>query len=387
MSHGFRDAEDALHEAAVKAAGYDDFGDDSYLEGLRMVLQAYDDAPKLTKLGCKLTMGQLTRCLINRLQTQQGLAADPGVLDHEIRRPIVILGLVRTGSTALHHLIGQDPGLQPLEFWLAAAPQKRPPRSEWAEHPDFKRAEAEIEMIYSRDESLKTVHSMLADGPEECRHLLAQQFTDDSFLVNATIPSYTAWYETVDMEPTYRRHRDAIKLIGATSPDKRWLLKYPVHMRYVGDLLKVYPDACIVQTHRDPASVLSSYSSLIAKFRAAYESELDREEITRSQVELWASAAERAIAVRQHHDPAQFFDLFFEDFNADPLGSVKRIYAHFDQELSDEGERRLEQWAESHRRHSRGKHDYKPADRGVPDQEIWDRFAGYMDHFGMKPGR
>ncbi|MFI5398292.1 MAG: sulfotransferase family protein [Candidatus Binatia bacterium] len=379
----FADSQPALHEEAIRDVGFDDFGDPSYLEGLRVVLDAYDREAKFHPAGRQAARAGLVQALKARLRSQQLLKEHAARLSTEIRRPIFVLGLVRTGSTALHHLLGQDPDTQALEYWLAAHPQPRPPRSQWARLPDFQESAAEIEGMYAFDPSLKSIHLMAPDLAEECRHLLAQSFTDDAFEVNATVPSYTRWYENGHHVASYARHRQLVSLIGSTSPERRWILKYPVHMKHLRALLTVYPDACIVQTHRDPTQVLSSYISLIAGFRAIYEQDIDRTAIAREQLEVWAAGADKAIAVRREHAPAQFFDLYFRDFVADPIGSVKCIYERFGLQLSAEGERRMRQWQESNREH--GKHRHSMEDVGITREEILDRFASYMRYFDLKP--
>jgi hypothetical protein len=189
------------------------------------------------------------------------------------------------------------------------------------------------------------------------------------------------------MLPTYRRHRDLLKLIGSPYPARPWLLKYPVHMRYLDSFLEVYPDACIIQTHRDPASVFPSYLSLITGFRALAEKDIDPREIAHRQVDLWASGAEHAIEVRRTRDPKQFYDLHFADFMADPIQAVKNIHAHFGRELSPAGEEKLRAWHTGNPQHKHGRHEYSRAseDVGIGRGEILERFQRYMDHFGMQP--
>jgi hypothetical protein len=379
----FTESKQQLHDLAIERAGSDDFGDPSYLEGLDVLLKAYDTEAKLNAFGKGAVRESLIGLLVQRLKVQAQLKAAPTVLDIKIKRPIIILGLVRTGSTALHYLMGHDPDMQCLEYWLAQHPQARPSRETWDECKDFQYSSAEIDMMYKADPSLKAIHFMMADGPEECRHLLSQHFTDDAFEVNATIPSYSEWYEQKYLGATYERHRSAIQLIGSNEPDKRWLLKYPVHMRQLDALLAAYPDACVVQTHRDPARVLPSYCSLMAGFRAIYEDNCDPKDMARRQMDLWAKGAEKAIVVRESHDPAQFYDLHFHDFMDDPIGSVKKIYAYFDQELSEEGELRLQDWQENHPQHKHGKHGYSD-EIGFTREDIWKKFGTYMDAYGMQ---
>ena len=384
---GFAQSEERLHAEAAEIAGCDDFGDPSYLEGLRVLLAGYDEEARFNDHGGAMAKQMVLGILVSRLQSQRQLREQPEVLETPIERPLVICGLIRTGSTALHYLMGQDPELQALEYWLGCSPQPRPPREAWSEHPAFKMADAQIQAMYEADPSLKAVHFMSPELPEECRQLMVQEFTDDGFEVNNHLPTYSSWYQQTDMRPTYRRHRDLLKLIGSTCPERPWLLKYPVHMRYLENFLEVYPDACIIQTHRDPASVFSSYLSLITGFRALGEKNINPREIARRQVDLWASGAERAIEVRQGRDPMQFYDLHFADFMADPIEAVRNIQTHFGRELSGPSEDKLRSWHANNPQHKHGRHEYSRAseDVGIERGEIVERFQAYMDHFGMQP--
>jgi hypothetical protein len=383
----FADSRDALHEEARKATGLDDFGDPSYQEGLAILLESLDEDENLSPLGRGIYRGQLVNILATRLRVEARLKDRPDVLDIEVRRPIVITGLVRTGSTALHCLMGQDPGIQKLEYWLAAEPQPRPPRDTWAAHPDFETARKELDFLYDTTPDLMAVHEMKADWPEECRHILQQCFTDDRFETSATLPRYNEWYHGTPHPETYRRHKMLIQLIGSTDPERRWLLKYPVHLRQLGALFDVYPDACIVQTHRDPRTVMASYASFISKIRRMHQREVDTAYIAREQMESWAHAAEAGMRFRDEQGEAQFLDLQFRDFMADPIGSVKHIYAHFDQTLSPEGEKQLQAWQDEHPQGKHGQHTYEKKEIGVSEEEILERFAEYMKRYDLEGER
>jgi hypothetical protein len=379
----FAKSEAALHEEAMRETGLEDFGDPAYLEGLRRVLDGYDCEAKLHEQGRMITRMAITGLLRTRLRSQALLRAHAAAQNDEIRRPIVVLGLVRTGSTSLHHLLGQDPHVNVLEYWLAAHPQPRPPRATWEALPEYQESHAEIEGMYAMDPELRAIHFMRADLAEECRHLLAQSFTDDYFEVNTTLPSYVRWYENTRHPASYRRHRELVKLIGSASPEKRWILKYPVHLKHLADLLEVYPDACVVWTHRDPSKVLASYIDLIAGFRALFERDIDRAAIAREQVEAWASGAERAIEVRKQHDPSQFLDLDFGDSVADPIAAVRRIYDRFDLVLTEDAEKRMRAWMEETPEGKRGR-QHTMEDVGLSRAQVLDRFGAYMRHFGLQ---
>ena len=382
-SPSFAASEAALHEEAVALAGSDDFGESSYRDALRVVLDAYDREAKFHEAGRAAARGNLVQLLATRLRSEAQLRRSSAPA-HSVRRPIVVLGLVRTGSTALHHLLAQDPQLQVLEYWLAARPRPRPPRAAWDADPDFQAAAAEIEAMYQFDPALRKIHLMAPDLAEECRHFLAQSFTDDSFEVNATVPSYTAWYEGGAHVDAYRRHRRLAGLLGGDDP-RRWLFKYPVHVKHLAALLAVYPDACVVQTHRDPTQVVASYVELIAGFRAIFERDIDRAAIAREQLEVWAAGAERAMAERARHDPAQFHDVFFRDFIADPIASVRAIYARFGLELSADAERRMRAWQGGDPDGAHAKPRRASDDLGIPRAVVLDRFATYLRHFDLRP--
>jgi hypothetical protein len=379
----FRAAFEALHDRARRAVGFDDFGDPAYLRGLDVLADAYDREAHLTAFGRMMVLGQVETLLANRLRAERVFRDQPSIASLAVERPVFVLGLPRTGTTALHHLLGQDPGIQVLEYWIAATPGPRPPRESWERDPRFKKAKRELATTYWLDPSLKAIHLMTADGPEECRHLLSQTFTDDTFDCNATIPSYTRWYSACDMQPTYAHHRRVLQLIGSTTPSRRWVLKYPVHMRNLRAVLATYPDACFVQCHRDPAKVLPSLCSLVAGWRAIYEGDVDRTEIARSQTELWASGLEHGMEVRHETDSSRFFDLHFHEVLADPVGAVRRIYRHFDLPLSPQAERRFEAWKEANPRGKHGEHRYTAEDFGTTEGAIRDRFAAYTRHFSL----
>ena len=379
----FRDSEEGLLAAARKTTGFDDFGEATFRSSLRVLLEAYDMEAHLTPFGRMMVNGELSTILKNRLSVEHAWKQDPRILQGTIRRPIFILGLPRSGTTALHFLLAQDPDNQVLEYWLAAAPGPRPPASEWAADPRYKAAMRSLKMMYYLDPSLKAIHLMTADGPDECRHLFLQSFLDDTFDSNATIPSYTKWYAQQDMRPAYARHRDILKLIQSPQPDRRWVLKYPAHLRNLRALFATYPDACIVQTHRDPARVLPSICSLVTGWRGLYEGEVDRQAIAKWQLDMWANMVHGAIGVREASNPAQFFDFSFQELVRDPVGAIKRMYAHFGFALSAEAERRMQAWHAANPQGKHGGHHYTAAEFGLSEGEIGERFAPYMQHFGV----
>lgn len=381
----FLDSREEIVAAAAAAAGVaPDLGEDDYGEALEVLLRSYDEESRLNPFGRWMVRQQLTGVLRARLATEDRKRRDPGIFQRAIERPIFILGLPRTGTTALHALVARDPANQALEYWLAASPRPRPPRSEWEKDPRFREAAQGLRLTYWLDPSLKAIHLLTADGPEECRFFLQHTFTDDSFECNSTLPSYSAWYAACDMRPAYRRHRDLLRLVGANDTDRRWVLKYPAHLRWLDALLDVYPDACIVQTHRDPARVLPSLCSLIAGWRGIYEDEPDKRKIAAWVVELWARTMEHAMEVRRRVGEERFFDVPFRETVGDPASAVARMYAHFGIEFSAEAEAELRAWHRAHPQHKHGEHRYGAADFGLHEDALRERFSTYIERFSIE---
>jgi hypothetical protein len=381
---GFAASEAALLEAAREATGLDDFGAGAWREAFRALLHAYDAEARLTPAGREMVRGEIGGILAARLACEAAWKRDPSLRQREVRRPLFILGLPRSGTTALHWLLAQDPANQVLEYWLAAAPRPRPPRESWEAEPDFQAARQTLAWIYETDPGLRAIHLMEADGPEECRHLFTQSFLDHTFDSNATIPGYTRWFEAQDMRPAYARHRDVLRLVGSTSPDRRWVLKYPAHLRNLDALLETYPDACLVQTHRNPARVLPSICSLVTGWRSLYEGGADPRAIGRWQLEMYGQMIDRAMAVRERSDPRQFFDFSFRELVDDPVGALARLYAHFGFELSGEAERRMRAWHGANPQGRHGGHHYTLEQFGLAEGEIAERFARYLERFAVE---
>ncbi|EUA23212.1 hypothetical protein I553_5489 [Mycobacterium xenopi 4042] len=118
-----------LHESATKVTGLDDFGsdEDNYREALTVLLDSYRREADLTPLGSKMNRFFLRGALVARLLSEAAWKQYPEHADVVIERPIFVTGLVRTGTTALHRLLGADPAHQGLQMWLAEYPQPARP--------------------------------------------------------------------------------------------------------------------------------------------------------------------------------------------------------------------------------------------------------------------
>lgn len=333
---GFADAFDALHAAAGTHAGADDFGPPDYHEGLRVLLQALDEAP-FTENGRQFAFGALTGVLVARLYTERGWSRHPEYRTVPIRAPLVITGIPRTGTTALHKLLSVDPQFQGIERWLAATPMPRPPRERWAELPEYRGCVAGLEAVAKAAPALLAMHDMTADTVDECLDVLQQSFVSNLFASSFEAPRYSEWLLQQSEAASYRRYADVLRLIGLGAPDRRWLLKNPGHTWELESLFEVFPDACVVQTHRTPLKALPSLCSVLEVSRGIYHgAQVRPERIGPDEAAKWRRAVDRTEAARARR-PGRIYDVDHRQFHADPIGVVRAIYRRFDLELREGG--------------------------------------------------
>lgn len=379
----FQHGMEALHEAARKATGLSDFGPPDYREGLRRLLAAYDCDMRFTESGRQFAIGGIVGTLAQRLLSEEGWKRRPDCRSRSIRQPLLITGIPRSGTTALHKLLAMDPQFQGLEHWLTESPMVRPPRATWASNPAFRASVAGLEAFFRMMPQMRKAHDMVADEVEECLDVLRQSFVSNRFGSSACIPSYDAWLFEQDEHDSYRRYADVLRLIGADEPDTRWLLKNPGHVARMECLLAVFPDALIVQTHRDPVKAIPSLCSTLHMARRMYEGDATRPElIGPREIRYWSQAVTRAGRVRAMK-PNQFFDVDHRRFHEDPLGVVRAIYDRFGLTLGVTALERMRKWiaASPTRRH--GEHHYVLEDYGVTATQIRSAFADYIDRYRL----
>jgi hypothetical protein len=375
-----------LHASASRLTGLTDFGAgphdhpsgpcDPYLDGLEVLLESYARDAALTPVGNKVTRAFVRGALAARLLSEAAWKRHPEHAGVRIERPIFVTGLPRTGTTALHRLLTADPAHQGLEVWLTEVPQPRPPRATWADDPVFQAIQAGYERHHIEHPEFMGVHYMSADMVEECWQLLRQSMRSISFECLAHVPTYSAWLAAQDWTPAYRRHRRNLRLIGLPDAGRRWVLKNPSHLFALDALLTVYPDALIIQTHRSPRTAIASMCSLAAQATAGWSEVFTGAVIGRDQLELWSRGLERFRAERARHDPARFFDVDYDDFVRDPLGTVETVYAHFGLPLEDTARTAMARLHEESRSGAgRPAHRYTLADFGLTGEEVDERFA------------
>lgn len=370
---------DDLLASASRLVGLHDFGgdEDNYREALGVILESYRREADLTPLGSKICRVYLRSALAARLLSQAAFTQYPQYADVPVERPIFVTGLPRTGTTALHRLLGADPMHQGLQMWLAEFPQPRPPRHTWESNPVYQQIDAQFAQHHIENPDFMGLHYMTAGEVEECWQLLRQTVHAVAYETLAHIPSYAQWLSKQDWTPTYRRHRQNLQLIGLNDVGKRWVLKNPSHLFALDALMATYPDAIIVQTHRPAEIIMASMCSLAEAATEGWSNAFVGAQLGFDQLETWSRGLELFNAERAKHDPAQFYDVDYFDFVADPIGTAEEIYSYFDLPLSGSAMLAMEQiHAESKTGPRAPKHSYSLSDYGLTADAVKARFAG-----------
>ncbi|WP_323794099.1 sulfotransferase [Nocardioides sp.] len=366
---------DDIVAAAERTTGLSDFGWEPGTEhetGLRLLAEdlASPEAG-LTPLGNYFQRSEVKSALVGRLLTQARFDERPEHADVPIERPIFVMGLPRTGTTALHRLLHADPMAQGLEMWLTQFPQPRPPRETWEDDPIFQAMQTAFSAHHVESPDFMGIHYMDATTVEECWRLLRQTGKSNSYESLANIPRYTEWLKKQDWTDAYARHKQNLQLVGLNDPEKRWVLKNPSHMTALDALMTVYPDALVVYTHRDPVVCIASSCSLSAETTAGHSTTFVGDVVGSTQLDLWSRAFHSYHDARTSYDDAQFADVAFSDLVADPMGVVRGVYEKFGLEFSADTEAAVgEIDRESKQGGKAPSHRYSLGDYGLTETDV-----------------
>ncbi|MDB5972469.1 MAG: hypothetical protein JWQ90_4919 [Hydrocarboniphaga sp.] len=382
MNRSFVASETRLHEAATALCGMRDFGD-GYLPALRKLLHALDHDTRLTESGWQKFFDRIVQVLVGRAYSQRGWREHPQCLQYELRPPILITGLPRTGTTALHRVLAMDPQFQGLEYWLIDNPMPRPPRARWESNTLYRRAVDELEALYREVPAMKAAHPIIADEVYECLLLTRQSLLSVDFTTNAHLPSYQSWFLQQDFAPMWRRYRDNLRLIGLNQAGQPWLLKNPASLFSLAGFIEVFPQATIIQTHRNPVTSVASGASLARMARIPYEGpDTSLTAAAQREVELWGQGIDSAMAVRRAH-PDRYVDVYFADFASRPMHTIRQIYERCGLALSDASAAAMQRWLDENPQNKHGEHRYSLEGTGISEDTIRRRFAAYIDLYGL----
>jgi len=368
-----------LMEAAVAETGLDDFGDPSFVERLDVLCTALRTEAGLSPAGVAGQFATLSGLLRNRLLIEDVVRRHPEVLAQRIDRPIVICGLPRTGTTHLHNLMSADPALRSLPYWESLEPVVAPGQ------PDLRRERAEqsVAFINAAMPYFKRMHEMTADHVHEEIQLLAIDFSTMLFETVAPMPTWRDYYLSHDQRPSYAYLARVLKVLQWARGGTRWVLKSPQHLEQFPALSATFPDATFVVTHRDPVAVTASMATMIAYGGRMSRQRTDPVSIGRYWAERLEMMLRRCVDDRGVLPDAQSIDVRFDEFMADDIAMVSKIYGLAGQPFTPSVRAAMAAFMEAHPRGRHGGVRYDLAALGLDRDERLAALAFYSARFGV----
>jgi hypothetical protein len=375
-----------LLNAARRRTALDDFGGDAFHEPLRRLIDSIENDARLSFVGRLVAREDLIRLLINRLKLQRDRTRHPEIGSEQIRRPIFIMGLPRTGSTLLHGLLAQDSANRVPLNWETMHPSPPPQRATYEANPQADLAERQIKWFHRLAPDFRKIHPVGARLPEECVIILSHSLLSFEFSTSFYVPAFQNWLDAQDLTPAYRFHYGFLQQLQWHCPAERWVLKAPSHLPGLAALGAVYPDACVVMTHRDPLAVVPSVASLHVVLRQTFSDAVNPLSVGPEVSAMLAGDIERGLQARDGGRlPAnQFVDVWYADILRDPIATVRKIYAAFDlPPLKATAERRMRHYLAENPQDKHGTHTYSLATFGLDEGTERQRYRDYCARFEL----
>lgn len=359
--------------------------------GLAALVNSMVDESQLNTIGRLGARGMLTSLIGNYVTLLDWFEKHPEEESEVIEKPLFIVGLPRTGTSAMHGLLATDPNSRSPLFWEVNTPLPRPHPDHHLDDPRIAKMEEQLLMQYKMAPGFAAIHKMDATMPQECSASMHQMMYGITLSLMWYVPSYRKWFMDADAEPSLRFHKRFLQMLQATEPDtrpeiKRWLLKTPGHLGTLPAIFKLFPDAQIVFTHRNPVDVIGSVCSFVWTLSGMFTDKgqdpalIGEEQATAWNQLLQLGMRDRAL-LSAHQD--QFHDIYFDDVVKDPFGTVLGVYEKFGITPPTDMQQRMQQYLDDSPRGKHGKHEYSLADYCLTEENERQRFAAYIERFGL----
>ncbi len=357
-------------------------GDERFLVPMQKLMDQVEDFDRYTPLARGFIRGVCVRAVVHRLEIEQWFKDHPEADDIPIERPVFVLGFPRTGTTVLQNLLEQAPHRRALQFWETTSPVPLHEDLERDRAARIRRSDTDLKWAYRVVPEMAEIHEVTSTTAEECWPLLSNTFAVVNYDICHGLKPYGEWLMGYDMEWAYREYRRMLKMLLWRIPARQLVLKCPEHLWELEPLLKVFPDACIVWTHREPFDCVASYSSMISLSRRTLQGRIDPPQIGAHIADRFHRGVTRAMAARDAYgDESMFFDVDFKTLVQDRAGMVGKLEQHFGLEPTDPT--LLQRWLDQKRSDGRGKHRYDAAMWGLEEDAINAQFSDYMSRFGL----
>jgi hypothetical protein len=372
---------DELVAEACTIAALDDFGGDSFREGLDVYCASVSSEAQLNEVGAIGIRGNIVASLVNRLRVIDWANRHPDVGAERIESPLVVIGMFRAGTTFLSYLLEQDHRNRALLRWEAGDSAPPPTPSTYRDGPRVEAARAAGDTLEQLNPRLRAIHHEDPDGPTECIAVMSQDFKSLSWEAISNVPTYGQWLLAIDQRSAYAYHRTVLQVLQSGGVRGRWTLKSPHHAIALDALTEAYPDARLVLVHRDPVALCASVCSLITELSGCFSDADHRSYITEHWVEMLEESIRRVENFRRAQPDHSIVDVQYDDLVRDPVGTVASIYTYFGDTLDARTHDAMTEYAAAHPKGSLGVHTYTLDEYELDAGEIKERFARYTDRY------
>lgn len=381
-------AESLIAEARTRTGGLEDFGPGPFLQPLSLFVSSLERDARLNPVGQYIARERALAHIVNRLSYVNDRKLYPGIAKQKIVKPLFIIGLGRTGSTILHDILAQDPANRAPLTWEVTFPSPPPATATFLTDPRIAQCEAGFPPMDERREKFKAMHPMGAQLSQECVVMMGDAMCTPLFHNQFRVTEYQDWVDRAgDWAHVYDFHHRQLQHLQSGHAGDRWVLKTGAHMWGLEHLLRTYPDARIVFTHRDPVKSLTSYASLTALVRSMGSDEVDRLEVAEDWNPRLKRALEHAIAVRsaRAYPQAVFYDMKFSEFIRDQFAVVEKIYDAFNLPMTGEAAAKMKWFIADNPQGKHGIHRYSPEEYGIKPDVVRRDFRPYIERFDLPP--
>ncbi len=369
---------DKLKARAEKLVGSTAWGNTQFLEDMRTSVRYALENPDNTVPTKVSFRADVLRRLANYLKLQEAKKRHPDLVTQPIKSPILIVGLPRTGTTLLQRLLSQDPASHGPALWELFNPVQVDSTQDIEQR--RKDALSFEKTLRQFSPGLWNIHPMMTDEADECHFLMPFSLADIS--LGGGMP-YFEWLMQRSAHSDYELHKQYYQALHYGKSNRRWVWKSPLHLPKLGDMLTVYPDACIISCHRGLSHVMASWFSFMAMVKKVAGTRVDLKEIGRDWLKIWQTSVSNGINARDQMPAGRFFDAHYDELVLDPMAMVRKVYAHFRIELTVAAEAKMKSWLEKDRRQERRGHRYALDQYGLTTEDLERAFADYIKRFNV----
>ena len=377
---------------AEQKTGLHDWGANDFIDRLDLLCDEWDSDKGLTGIGRLSLYNKLLQHACSRLLIQNEFNRHPQIRDIRIEKPIIVAGLPRSGTTHLLNLMAADSRLRALPLWESYEPVSMPDEAllEDGTDPRYQRCADAWQMMQTMTPHLAAMHPMNPDHIHEELELMGPNFGSYNYEWLSHSPRWRDYYFAQDQTYQYEYMRDVLKLLSWRQHDsddpKRWVLKCPQHLEQLPILHKVFPDATIAITHRDPVAVIQSSITMLA-----YGQRMNRKQVMAGQLlDYWTDRIQHLLQACVNDRPGlpeqHSIDVPFHVLIKDDVGIVERIYQKAGLAMTGQARAELGRFVEKHKDdYGKVVYDLKGQFGADPD-ELRERFNFYYDAFPVQRG-